>query len=133
MQDFNIQAYLNINVATLIAGLLGALITMLRKSSGSLQARIIGFFTAVATVLYLVPFLIFFLNWKFGIVLHSPAENLLAFVCGLLSQTITENFADDPTGSLYKWAAGFKRMKRVLWDGEAGEPPKIIQSEDGKK
>lgn len=116
---FFIQDLINIKAGTLIAGLLGALITMLRKSDGSLQARITGYVIAVISVLYLVPFLIWAIDWKFGLILHASAENLLAFIFGMLSQALTEAFVDDPLGSCYKWAAGFKKLKRVIWNGEA--------------
>ncbi len=118
-----VQALLNIKTGTLIAGLLGALITMLRKSEGSLQARVTGYVIAIVSVLYFVPFLLWFFDWKFGLVLHSSAENLLSFVCGMLSQTATESFVDDPLGSVYKWTNGFRRLKRIVWNGE-NEPIK---------
>jgi len=114
-----VQALLNIKAGTLLAGLLGALITMLRKSDGSLQARITGYVIAIISVLYFVPFLLWFFDWKFGVVLHSSAENLLSFICGMVSQTLTENFVDDPLGSLYKWSDNFKHFKRVVWNGQS--------------
>ncbi len=118
---YTVQDLLNIKTPVLIAGLLGALITMLRKTQGSLQARIFGYGIATISVLYLVPFLLWFIEFKFGLALHSSVENMLSFVCGIFSQTIVENFADDPVDSLYKWAANFKRLKRVIWNGEIKE------------
>lgn len=130
---FNLQEFLNIKAATLVAGLLGAFITMLRKSNGSLQARITGYIIAIISVLYLVPFLIHLLDWKFGVVLHASGENLLAFVFGMLSQTLTENFVDDPLGSLYRGTAIFKKIKRVIWNGEALETLPVTPKEEEVK
>lgn len=118
MQENPFIQVLNIKIGTLIAGLLGALITMLRKSQGSFQARIIGYITAIATVLYFVPFLTWFIEWKFQVVLHSSAEHLMSFVFGMVSQTLTESFIDDPYGSFFKWSYGLKKIKRVIWNGE---------------
>ena len=117
--QIELQEYLNIKATTLIAGLLGAFVTFLRKSEGSLQARISGFVIAIATILYLVPFLLLFVQWKFGIVPDRAAENLLSFVCGMLSQRLTENFVDDPAGSVYRWAANVRSLKRVFWNDGA--------------
>lgn len=132
---FFIQDLINIKAGTLIAGLLGALVTMLRKSEGSLQARITGYIIAIISVLYLVPFLVWGIEWKFGLILHTTAENMLSFIFGMISQTLTEAFVDDPLGSCYKWAEGLKKLKRVVWNGEAmdvkNEP--IPKSEDVKK
>ncbi|MGI8642414.1 MAG: hypothetical protein ACR2MG_20995 [Pyrinomonadaceae bacterium] len=124
---------LNIKIGTLIAGLLGALITMMRKSEGSLQARLVGYFTAFVSVIYVVPFLVWFLEWKFQIGMQSPAENLLSFIAGMTSQRFTENFIDDPAGSVYKWSANLKKFKRVVWNGETIHktiPPNKILTND---
>jgi len=118
MQNFQLQDFLSIKPGTLIAGLLGAFITMIRKTEGSLQARITGYLIAIIAVIYLVPFLIYFSEVKFNIVLHQTAEHLLSFIFGMLAQSVTESFIDSPAESVYRWAAGFKRMKRVIWNGE---------------
>ena len=135
-QSAIISGIINIKVGTLIAGLLGALITMLRKSQGSLQARLVGYITALATVLYLLPFLTWIVEWKFGFILHDSAEHLFAFILGMTAQRLTENFIDDPMGSLYLWAANFKKAKRVIWNNEALsisiEPNEKILTNDEK-
>lgn len=113
-----IQQLFTIKAGTLIAGLLGALVRLLRKTQGSLQARVFGFLTAIITVLYLLPFLIWFCEWKFNLTLDKAAEHLLSFLLGMVAQTLTENFIDDPMGSCYKWVYGVKKFKRVVWNGE---------------
>lgn len=113
-----IQQLFSIKAGTMVAGLLGALVRVLRKTQGSLQARVAGFITAIITVLYLLPALIWFFEWKFQIVPDKAAEHLLSFALGMIAQTLTENFIDDPMGSCYKWIAGLKKMKRVIWNGE---------------
>lgn len=121
---------LNIKIGTLIAGLLGALITMLRKSEGTLQARIVGYLTAIVTVLYVLPALIWFIQWKFNFEIHSSAEHLLAFILGMTAQRLTEHFIDDPWGSVYLWTANVKKFKRVVWNGESSSALKITPVTD---
>lgn len=128
-----IQGILNIKIGTLIAGLLGAFITMLRKSNGSLQAKFVGYITAIGTVIYLLPFVAWFVEFQFGIILHDSADHLLAFILGMTAQRLTENFIDDPAGSFYLWTANIKKFKRVIWNGESlnisKEPNKILTDE----
>lgn len=128
MKDF--FTFLNLNVASLIAGLLGATVTMLRKSDGTLQARLIGYVTAIITIIYLLPFLVWVFDWKFQIVLHSAAENMLSFVCGMIAQRLTESFVDDPMGTLEKIRKNSFRLKRILWNGETLEQSKQPSKED---
>lgn len=125
MQDNTpiIQQLFSIKAGTMLAGLAGALIRLFRKTQGSLQARVAGFVTAVITVLYVLPFFIWFFEWKFALTLDKAAEHLLAFALGMVAQTLTENFIDDPAGSLYKWVGGVKKFKRVVWNGENVNPP----------
>lgn len=113
-----IHTLFSIKAGTLIAGLFGALLRLMRKTQGSLQARLAGFITAIVTVLYLLPFIIWVLEWKYQLTLDKAAEHLLSFALGLIAQTITENFIDDPAGSFYKWVAGVKKAKRVIWNNE---------------
>ena len=128
-----IQGILNIKLGTLIAGLLGAFITMLRKSQGSLQARLIGYVTAIATVLYVLPFLSWLIEWKFNFVLHDSADHLLAFILGMTAQRLTENFIDDPSGSIYAWAKNVKKFKRTVWNNDVIEtsilPPVPVEND----
>jgi hypothetical protein len=115
MQEITfINSVFTIKIGTLIAGLLGASIRTLRKTDGSLQARII----------YVIPFITWFLMWKFGVVLETPAENLLSFVLGMLSQTITENFIDDPLGTISNGVTVFKKLKTIVW--KTNEPVQSI-------
>ena len=113
---------LNIKIGALLAGLSGAFVFFLQKTEGSLQAKMTGFVCAIISTIYMVPLIVWGFEWKFALVPHSTVEQAMAFVFGMLAQTITENFVDDPAGSLYKWAAGAKRIKRVLWNGEAFAP-----------
>lgn len=106
----------NLKLSTLIAGLGGAFVTMLRKNDGSLQARLIGYLVAVLTVLYVVPFLIWFLEYQFTIDLNLATENLIAFIFGMLSKNLTESFIDDPTGSIKKWWQNYRTFKREFFN-----------------
>lgn len=140
MQESFINQLFSIKIGTLIAGLLGASIRTLRKSEGSLQARITGYLIAIFTILYLIPFFTWLFTWKFGLTLETPAEHLLSFVCGMTAQTITENFIDDPLGSIYQGSATIKKLKQVVWNGEnfnkSNDSNSILtdaKSEDTKK
>jgi hypothetical protein len=135
MQETSILTSLfTIKIGTLIAGLLGASIRTLRKTEGSLQARIAGYISAIITIVYIIPFINWFLLWKFQIVLDTAAENFLAFVLGMLSQTITENFLDDPLNTIYNGTNIIKKLKRMFWNGEpATKTASIIPTDESSK
>ena len=114
-----INQIIQIKIGALIAGLLGALITMLRKSQGTIQARLVGYLTAIVTIIYVLPFISWFIEWKFQFVMHDTAEHLIAFILGMTAQRLTESFIDDPSGTFYLWTAQVKRFKRVVWNNES--------------
>lgn len=113
MDNLSLTDFLNIKISTLIAGLLGAFVASLRKSEGTLQARLGGYAMAVVTILYAVPFLIFLFE-HYGYPLHSTAENLLSFIFGTISKGLTEQFIDDPTGTIKRWAANIRLFRRLF-------------------
>jgi hypothetical protein len=113
MDNFSLNEILNIKISTLIAGLLGAFVASLRKSEGTLQARLGGYAMACVTILYAVPFIIFLCD-HYGYPLHSTAENLISFIFGTVSKGLTEQFIDDPVGTLKRWAANIKLFRRLF-------------------
>lgn len=122
----------NIKFSTLIFGLFGAFVTSLRKSEGTLQARLLGYLMACLTILAGVPFIVYLFEY-YNYPLHSTAENLMSFVFGTVSKSLTEQFIDDPVGTIKKWATNFKTFRKLFSSlpDVSEEKPKKEEQENG--
>lgn len=120
MENPSFIEILNVKISTLVAGLLGAFLTSLRKNDGTLQARLGGYLIAVITILYVLPFLIFLCEiWVMphfcgNCELPTRAENLISFIFGTLAKSLAESFIDSPMGSVKRWASNIGILRKLF-------------------
>ena len=103
-----------IKFGTFFAGLLGATITLMKKSQGSVLARFGGYVSAIFAIVYIVPGIIDATRHLSGWEMGSAAENILAFIFGMIANSMIESFLDDPTMAFSRWIANFKRFKKMV-------------------
>lgn len=127
-QEVSQDLILNMKAPVLIAGLVGAFITLLRKSEGTIQARAVGFCIAIATTMFITPIILWGLIYKFGIV-PSPIEIGASFIFGMVSQRLGESFIDNPMQTVVIWVDRCHQIVTLVWGNNETKIKEIVEKE----
>ena len=114
MQEL-LKHIIDVSPSALIAGVAGAFLNFLHKTNIAIQARITGFLISITCVIYLVPFVMWLLEWKFEVKPHRTIEHILSLVIGLISQKIVEDFIDNPFNTVFSITKKINNIKTAIF------------------
>lgn len=123
--DFDYLQIFTIKLGAFFAGLLGATITLMKKSEGSVLSRFGGYISAIFAIVYIVPGIVDIIRHTTGYQLNDVAENILAFVFGMLANSMIESFLDDPSTAFARWISNVKRFKKMIFGQTPVDLPSI--------
>lgn len=126
--DFDYSQVFIIKFATFFAGLLGATVTLIKKSRGSVISRLGGYVCAIIAIIYVMPALIESIKYVLNYQLPNVLEHILAFIFGMLANTFIENFLDDPAGSLSRWISNIKKFKKMIFNQTPIDSISIVEN-----